>query len=482
MRKILVLILWFLTASTVLTLAQDKQLLIHIHFGSTIPSDLQVVPANLKYDKDFAFSFTFDDGLDDAYSQGYKFLKGGSIAADGITYPGLFSTDGCGSPVPFRAGIAWYTANQYNQDLHNGSPGYMTYSQAIELFHSGWDFFNHSYDHPPITNTVDYLWELTTNRASFKANTGINLNYCVPANGDQAYVEPAFSLGTNACFTSSSESIGFGVGTDVTLPVSSGKPVYWRRLVTTDVDNSASLNLRIDNWVAKTGPGKQKWWNEFTHRVGYVQTGASIVFPDFKVYFEHMEQNYGSNGRDNGWFASSVEVFEYLIVRDNVIIQLQKNGSDLDVILDYSQVPGNFRYYDLSLLIKGAAEVVSVTYEGPMMVSHAPKGNSHLINIDVPDSRFSGIHQSFIESEPQLKGFPNPVKDQYFLKVPANRNNIGVTITNMLSEEMPLPSLSISDGLVTINFNSGYPPGLYYIKVFAGDQLLGFSKILLISR
>jgi len=473
------LILCLLTICILRAAGQDKQFVMHIRFDATIPPDLEVVPAILKYDKEFAFSFTFDDGHSDTYSLGYKFLSGGSVASDGITYPGLFSTDGCGNRFPFRAGIAWYTEDKINKDLHTGTPGYITYSQAIELFDSGWDFFNHSYNHEANTGSIDYLWQLASNSHSFKSNTGIDMCYCVPPSGDTGYIAPAFSLGVNACFTSSGD-IGFGVGTDVTLPVSFSKPVYWRHLINSDDDTPASLKQNFDRWEATTGPGKQKWWNEFTHRVEYTHIGASMEFPAFREYFEYLENKCGSTGKDNGWFANSAEVFEYLIVRDKVVIQLQKSGSDLEVLLDYSQVPVNFRYYDLSLLIKSSGKVQSVNFGSPGIVTHSETSNGFLININLPDSQFSGIEPVVKETPTTLKGFPNPITGKFFLPIPENINEVDVSIINILSEVMPSPSIITSNGLIVMDFISGYyPPGLYYIKVFTKGHFIGFSKVII---
>ncbi len=479
MKKNAVFILCFLMAVISPSIAQDKIFAIHIQFDANIPLDLEVVPAILKYNKEFAFSFTFDDGLDDAYSLGFKLLSGGYSSVDGITYPGLFSTDGCGNRFPFRAGIAWYTVNQYNVDLHNGSPGYIAYAEAIELYHSGWDFFNHSYNHEANSGSVDYRWQLASNSRSFKSNTGIDLRHCVPPSGDTSYIAPAFSIGSIACFTSSYGYNGCSEVSDVTVPVSLPNPVYWRHLINSDDDTPASLKQAIESWVATTGPGKQKWWNEFTHRVDYKHTGSSLEFPDFREYFNYLEKNFGSSGKDNGWFASAAEVFEYLIVRDKVVIQLQKIGSVLVVLIDYSQVPTNFRYYDLSLLIKTTDRVQSVSYESPGKATHSETSNGYLINIDVPDSHFAGVEPIMPETRTLLKGFPIPVRGRFFLPLPDNVDEIDVSISNILSEIMPRPHIFLSNGLIVMDFASGnYPPGLYFIQVSSKGRFIGFSKII----
>ncbi len=477
MNKKVVLTFWFLATFQLLTLAQEKQIRINIQFDGVIPADLVVVPAILKYDKEFAYSFTFDDAYSDAYGLGYKLLNGGSPASDGNTYPGLYSTDGCGNPFPFRAAVAWYTANQVDKDLHKGTPGYLTYPEAIELYQSGWDFLNHSYNHDSYPDAVDYTWQLDTNRQVFKVNTGLDFHYCVPPSGDTLYIDPAFALGLFACYTSSYGYSGADSDVDVTLPVPYN-PVYWRQLISSDRDSAESLIQEFNEWAATTGQGKQKWWNQFTHRVDYNLIGSSMQFPAFREYFEYLEKTYGSSGKDNGWFASSSEVFEYLLVRDKIMVSWQINGSEVEVLLDYSGIPETLRYYDLSLMIRSSGRIASVTYGGPGKINHTETANGHLINLDLPDSRFSAIETHPVETAVRLKGFPNPVSGRYYLSIPDNFGSIEVRISGILSGNMAVPAYSYNNGLIMMDFTqASYPPGMYVIRVFSKGRFIGYSKV-----
>jgi hypothetical protein len=98
------------------------------------PSSVSVSKAPLRYNKDFAYSFTMDDGYISQYKVALPLFKGGTIpgslstpigdqGGDGSFSPGLFYTDGCGNDIPFRAGLAIYSwqKNQWvDQDLHDG--------------------------------------------------------------------------------------------------------------------------------------------------------------------------------------------------------------------------------------------------------------------------------------------------------------------------------------------------------------------------
>jgi len=480
MNKIIILFLGLLTLTGYSLPAQDRQVVVRLNFNSEIPSDLQVVPAVLKYDKDFAFSFTFDDGYKDAYSMGYKLFNGGISSVDGITYPGLFYTDGCGNLMPFKAGIAWYTANQSNTDLHFNTPGNLSYTEAVELYHSGWDFFNHSYNHDAGIQGIDYLWQLRTNFQIFKNNTGISLNYCVPPSGDTAYIAPAFTLGNIACFTSNSSYTGYGSGTDVTLPVNTRTPVFYRHLINSDNFTAAILKSDINSWVATTGAGSQKWLNEFTHRIDYSHIGSSMEFPAFRDYMQYIENQYGKPGRDNGWITGSTEVFEYIMVRDQIRIFKQITGSNLGLIIDYSNVPANYRYYNLSLLVRTNAGIQSVTLDGPGKVTYAVRGNNQLINIDLPDSYYSGIEPIPAGPVTQLAGYPNPSNGHYQIQVPENLESVEVRISDLLARSMPDPKIIFKNGLISMDLEKEiYPSGLYFVRLYSNNRPVGFSKLIL---
>ena len=102
--------------STILPTAFGQK--ITIQFAATPTATPSVSKAILKFNKDFAYSFTFDDATIDAFTLGMPVLNGGFVSQIGVTYPPLFTTDGCGNDVPFGAGIAWNSANLFNVDVH----------------------------------------------------------------------------------------------------------------------------------------------------------------------------------------------------------------------------------------------------------------------------------------------------------------------------------------------------------------------------
>ena len=135
---------------TILTIQLNAQK-ISVFFTMTPASTPSVSKAALRYDKDFAYSYTFDDATIDAFTAALPVMRGGLVSGNGATFPGLFYTDGCGNALPFCGGIAWNTANQYGIDVHTGNvAGQLRWGQLDTLYEAGWDVMNHSYSHKSV--------------------------------------------------------------------------------------------------------------------------------------------------------------------------------------------------------------------------------------------------------------------------------------------------------------------------------------------
>ena len=108
-----------------------------IKFKENLKDTPSVSKAILRFNKDFAYSFTLDDATDDAFTTVFPLFKGGIIKPINLKTTGLFFTDGCGNDVPFRAGVAWNTAGQAG-DIHGGDvAGFLTWRQLDSLWGHG---------------------------------------------------------------------------------------------------------------------------------------------------------------------------------------------------------------------------------------------------------------------------------------------------------------------------------------------------------
>ena len=413
-----ILLLISLTAAVFLFSQEGREVIIQLEFDQIDQVAINTCP--LRYNKDFAFSFTFDDGLDDTYTLASKFLGGGYSPVDNINYPGFFFTDGCGKRIPFTAGVSWYTANSNGTDLHagNGVSGYMSYNQSMELYSKDWDFFNHSYNHDANNPGIDYIWQWQRNQEIYFSQTGLDLRYFVPPSGDTNYINPAFRQGALAVFTSNQNYSGAGMGTRVDLPLHGQRAVFSRHFIASGKYNVEELTSIFSQWTAALTTDNHLWWNEFTHRVRDDEYGGSMTFADFNTYISYIMDRHGADGSDNGWFASAAQVYDYLLTRDLVTISHTKSANTLQIKIDYSQVPWNLRYYDLSLLV-GTRQMITgaLVLSGNAAISFASKEEGYLLNINLIQGLFAGID---IDTTPgtsdPLRIYPNPTSGPVFAR------------------------------------------------------------------
>jgi hypothetical protein len=310
---------------------------------NTPPSYVNIKKAKLKYDKEFAYSLTLDDGLDDAYTAAFFLLNGGLVEGNGKTYPGLYYSDGCGNKIPFRAGLAWHTANPEGKDLHE-TPGYMTWDQLKEVYAQGWNVMNHSYTHANGAGT-DYNFQITKNIEYVKEKTGINMTHFVIPQGDVNYTDYAFANNMKAVFSEPGFPGGGGISIDNLTNLVNFK--LHRTFIT---DNNLSTD-NIDRIANKSSPTEHYWYNEFTHRVGFNQTGGSLIFSNFEKHMNHIDQNYGLSGSDRMWMAPLQDVYEYLNVRNKTAISGQLNETAYWIDLDFSTLSDDLEKYALTLVI-----------------------------------------------------------------------------------------------------------------------------------
>jgi hypothetical protein len=206
----------------------DTNKVITITFNAA-PTSANVVVAPLKYNKDFAFSYVFDDGLIAGYDVAFKYMNGGYSDYLGQYFGGLYFTDGAGNNVPFRGGYAFYARNASYSDIHINTPSYINWVQLQEAVDSGWNIFNHGYtsasvpiDNPEyvyyvgdpgghVTGPLDYDYELSqlnvevANHIYLKNNSGnitapLQTTQVVLPNGDANYIQPAFDGGFTSVY------------------------------------------------------------------------------------------------------------------------------------------------------------------------------------------------------------------------------------------------------------------------------------------
>lgn len=354
------------------------------------PADsLHIYAAPLRYDKDFAFSFTLDDGLVSAYLVAFPFFSGGKVAsayvgswgsdqgADGNAYPGLFYSDGCGNPEAFRAAIA------INAKSIGAASGWLDWKQVKGLYDAGWDVLNHGFAHAT-GGEVDAVFQARHNNEVVRQQTGIVMkDFVIPGGAgdtlsDGPYTRAAFSLGME---TVQCEHFGKGFTLLPVPPPASGLKLGRFFLHTSAAGGITGDSLLLASISSGLSRGRRFWINAFTHSVGGDNLWhISLVFPLFRAFFQQLEASYGLKGSDDMWMAPTQEVCEYLITRERTVCSVRRRGKTATVtILD--NTPRGLRRHELTLVVKGA-RIRRVKGRGCHVESYGGAGAKQLINVD----------------------------------------------------------------------------------------------------
>ena len=404
---------------------------ITIQFDGVPSTPPSVTKATLKYNKDFAYSFTFDDAFGDVYTCALPIFKGGFVSGNGQTYSGFYYTDGCGNDLAFRGGVAWNTVNLLNIDVHIGNVAdKLTWKQLDTLYDLGWDVLNHSNSHRSRFNGPmsgnDYVYEIEQNRVAVRANTQKKIEmpiFAVPT-GDTFYNEIAYRQGNKLVFNQPGDIVGFGglaVNSDYNFD---GKVVH--RMA---VEESLMLAPTfLERAVAKTTNGDKIWYNEFIHDFNNFNPTAPFGFVALYGHLKRAADTWGKNGTDRMWMAPLQEVYEYLLMRRYANFTTSMNGSKMDLTFDLYNIPKWMRRRSLSLVVNSTLNFSNVTVPAGVKVTFKGTGNQKLINLDFTDFKTTGIFEE--KTAPSvLMLYPNPTTDYLTIELPENNDFDGGQLT-----------------------------------------------------
>jgi len=353
---------------------------------SSPPSNIGITKAPLKYNKRFAFSYVWDDGLLDAYTYGFKYLNGGT-AGDGTVSSGKTYTDGCGNKVKFNVGLAIYTTNNTHTVDYHSQPDagsvYILWNQLKEVYNAGWAINNHAFD-ASITN-----YDVERNRSYiYRQTSGATTKVFTQPQGDTQYIPLVWAItGSTKYYEYMNQQnwqTYFGSGNGVDIPAGrvdqdllSGErrigydkwPVNQFGMIRTSATSSATVIDSINSLIKATGTTYHTWNSNLCHSVSGAGGGFGS-FSDFKTAMDYIEDNYGSDGNDTCWMACDQDVYEYLTTRDTTVITQELNGNTLDLTFSYlntntgNTLPDDMRNYSLSLIISGNTSISDIIIEG----------------------------------------------------------------------------------------------------------------------
>lgn len=453
------------------------------------PEEVQVSFAPLKYNKDFAFSFTIDDGKYDAYAYAFKLLNGGQVEETNETFDGLFFTDGKGNQIPFRASTAWNSVSSSFIDIHYDTPAYMTWDQLQELIDGGWGVMNHSYSHAAYSGT-DYDLQISENQKAVKEHTGYEMSHFVIPSGDLDYIEPAFEAGMQAVYSNKIDFSGYNKGIDVDAPFDTHQLKIYRRYVTDDLYNTSNIMDGIMEAADKSQNGNHIWWHDFTHRVIPTATNGSLIWGTFKYYMQQVSALYGSEGSDRIWFAPSLDVLNYLKVREEASLEaININENIVEIYLDTSKISRLVPNYSISLNVSANAELLSVTSELSSDINFKnTSAEEKLITIEwvLPTTTdVSNLSIPIFEKDKpfsEFKIYPNPIS-QSLLKVQflsKTTTPYTLSLINNKGQEIFKQGEVSTEGLNNSNFDlPKLRSGIYFLMIDTQGQLIKTEKIII---
>jgi hypothetical protein len=155
----------------------------------------------------------------------------------------------------------------------------------------------------------------------------------------------------------------------------------------------------------------------------------------------------------------------------------------MEITLDYSNVPRNLRYLDVTLILGTINSINNVSILERGTVSYAGKGTYTMVNIDLPDSLFSGIDDSpLITGENKVKIYPNPSSGQVRIEFKDPSGIRDLQLFGMDGRFISVPFKVSPFGDITFDLgNTAYPSGVYYVRLLGQDNRAYVSRLLLVK-
>ncbi|MBK9292067.1 MAG: gliding motility-associated C-terminal domain-containing protein [Bacteroidetes bacterium] len=331
--------------------SQISDFTITITFAQPITDTPSVIKAPLKYNKDFALILQMDDGNPAIHDLVMPYFKGQQ------GNPGLFYTEGIPQNIqPFKMDAVHFSFNGLGADIHNYVPGFLHWDNIINLWAGEFGIVNHGLTDPP---SPDHELEVRRNASYTKRKTlsgtipdGYDMNVYVLPNNVEAQL-PIARQHNLAVYHDNINSLPNPLVVE-NLPEIQGIQIS-RWSITNNLFN------QVQTIASQAGPGNHLIATFYNHGFGNVD----ITFDQFKTQMNQIAAAYGRNGSDRIWSASSSEVFEYLRLRELITVNTNINDNVLTLTFTGNNIPGNFRYYALTIVVEGASNIVDMQVVQP---------------------------------------------------------------------------------------------------------------------
>lgn len=328
--------------------------------------NIQVCFPQLKYNKKFAYSYTFDDCTVMAYSRGFclinkkwqdneRFFHVGQVKTTG-SYPEktLGYTDGCGNERRFTFGIAiWPEMSNNNIDDFMNPTGhkadkyypYLVWKDLVPMLEFGNEIYFHDVNFTGDGSVNDIIRGFQSSQKITKETLGRKMKVLARPGGNNAYIVAARQYDDIVLMaTEGKTDIGSPLNITFDNHIDLKNVAQYRRFVET----TPSLEQLMPEIDSKALSGTYAWVHDFSHGPENFQYVLDL--------FAKLNDEYGKDGSDCIWFATLDEVYEYNYFRNNCIIE--KSISDNILTLKFacpsSDLPNELMFHrDFSIILKG---------------------------------------------------------------------------------------------------------------------------------
>lgn len=364
-------------------------------------NDIQIYFPSLKYNKSFAYSYTFDDCTAMAYGKAYctinkkwvdncRYFHVNQKKTAGFTpSKTLGYTDGCGNEHRFAFGISiWpdmHTA--YIDDFMNpsnkivdGNYPHLVWNDIIAPIDFGCDIYFHDVNTNGDNSVDGILKGLKSSQKITEEKLGRKMKVLSRPNGNNDYITACRQY-DDIVFMATEGVTDIGIPPLINIAfdndIDLNKAIQYRRNAERTPSVGELMSLIDEKALSKT----YTWIHDFSHGPENFQFILDL--------FTTINDKYGKDGKDCIWFASLDEIYEYNYIRNNYIIEksVSNNVLTLKFSCPSSNFPNELQFHrDFSVIIKGVTSLSTTDISFGKNVyglSMAKQNNdSWMINID----------------------------------------------------------------------------------------------------
>lgn len=417
-----------------------------------------------KYDKKFAYSYTFDDDTVLAYSRGHLFInkkwqdaeKNFHVGMSKTTgsYPGktLGYTDGLGIEHRFTLGVSiWPDASNQNIDnLMNPSTHkpdkyypYLVWNDLRPMLEFGHEIYFHDVNTDG-DDTVDGIVK------GLRKSQNITLSQ-VPGHGMKTLAEPngnhdyvlAGEKFEDVSFMCAQGSTPLGLLQNISFAqdIELKNKVQYRRFV----ESTPDANTLMTDITAKATSGLYQWYHDFSHGPAEHQF--------IKDLYVKLNDTYGKDGNDTIIFASLDEIYEYWFIRkySKIRKEVTSEGVKFSILVPNEKY---FRHKEFTVQLNGtynSSLSAELTKGDAYGFKFGNLNNKFSINIDLEKRAYEMADKY---SNLYLENQDIEVRDDAVYFISQLRNDLQTIFNNRLSSIDTAPtlnSISINNGAAITN-------------------------------